>query len=129
MFLFFQTASDLSQNQISEFITFNSLATLSSCILAVIVIMNTTRHVFNWGPRWFGLFLSILISFVAWKISENDTNATSLIVNILLIVLNGCLIYTSAFGIQNTVVSPKQENQNAVLLDGNNQTLSFRSCW
>lgn len=84
----------------------NALATLGGAILAVVVITNTLRHVFNWGPRWFALILSVVTSFVAASIQGFDFGGAELVKNIFLIILNGCLIYTSAFGIQNNVISP-----------------------
>lgn len=91
-----------------DFFTLASFATLTGCVVAVVVIVNSLRHALNWGTRWFGLTLSILIAFVALQltVSVGDTPKT---VNLgwfkyLTVFVNGCLIYTSAFGIQNTVV-------------------------
>jgi hypothetical protein len=47
---------------------------------------------------------------------------------ILIIVLNGCLIYTSAFGIQNNVIA-KGEAEMTFTEDRAPADLSFRSPW
>ena len=91
-----------------DFFTLASFATLTGCVVAVVAIVNALRHALNWGPRWFGLSLSILIAFVALYITANVGDAPKTenlgLFKYLLAFVNGCLIYTSAFGIQNTVV-------------------------
>ncbi|HMP31318.1 MAG TPA: hypothetical protein PKD85_17060, partial [Saprospiraceae bacterium] len=87
-----------------EFMTSQSLATTGSAILAVVVISNTVSHVSGWQSRWFSLFLSIVVSFTIYKLGiKEDQN--SVLIDLLLIIINGCLIYTSAFGLQNNVIS------------------------
>ena len=95
-----------------DFFSMDSLATMTGCVAAVVVILNTIRNVFQWGPRWFGLALSIIISIVGFLIvndqslasGNSETEVSIDIKQIAIIILNGCLIYTSAFGIQSTVV-------------------------
>ncbi|MGD8353168.1 MAG: hypothetical protein PVJ01_03305 [Pseudomonadota bacterium] len=92
-----------------DLFTLASLGTFTGAVMAVVVIVNTIRHVFNWGPRWFGLALSILVSFVAFYITvyigEGPGVKTPGLLKYFIILLNGCLIYTSAFGVQNTVIA------------------------
>lgn len=94
-----------------DFFTLASLGTLTGSVMAVVVIVNTIRHVFNWGPRWFGFAVSILISFIAFYITSGmgagpKTAGTGWL-RYFIIFVNGCLIYTSAFGIQNIVIARK----------------------
>lgn len=130
-----------------DFFTVASVATLSGSVAAVVFIYNTFRHVFNWGPRWFGLALSILISVAAFKIATGlgDTQKTTPLgwASYLIVFINGCLIYSSAFGIQNTLVSgpaskpPPQppmnfesyENHKKEVPELQKQKLTFTSPW
>ena len=98
-----------------DFFTVASFATLTGSVVAVVAIVNALHHSLNWGPRWFGLALSILIAFVALQITasigvQSKTAALGWF-KYLMVFVNGCLIYTSAFGIQNTVVTtPSSES-------------------
>ena len=94
-----------------DFFTLASLGTLTGSVMAVVVIVNTIRHVFNWGPRWFGFAVSILVSFIAFYITagmgEGPKTAGTGWLKYFIVFVNGCLIYTSAFGIQNIVIARK----------------------
>ena len=91
-----------------DFFTPASFVTLTGAVASVVVIVNAIRHAVNWGPRWFGLILSIGIAFLAWHISAGtgDQSKTTALggLGYFIVLVNGCLIYTSSFGIQNTVI-------------------------
>ncbi|WP_422081483.1 hypothetical protein [Ulvibacterium sp.] len=116
-----------------DFISPTSLLTIGGAILAVVVIVNTTRHVFNWGPKWYALLLALVVSFTVWQLdnkprkqdstkgsinTESENKQSLSVLSVFLILVNGCLIYTSAFGIQNNVVSPA----SSTILGGNTET-------
>jgi hypothetical protein len=94
---------------VDQFFSPASFGTVSACVLAVIVIANSTRHALGWGPRWAILLLSIAVAIVAFSIAWSDPKSSVHdlvpVVIALIVVANGCLIYTSSFGIQNTVIS------------------------
>ncbi len=113
------------------FFTVDSFQTLAGCVASVVVIVSTTRHAFNWGPRWFGLVISVIVSFAAYNAIENTTPFSLTIFAI--IVLNSCLIYTSAFGIQNTVIAPANDNSNLLIKanrsGGSKKKRTFSTRW
>lgn len=120
-----------------DLFTLASFATLTGCVVAVVVIINSLRHALNWGPPWFGLLLSILIAFVALHLtaSVGDTSKTANLgwFKYLIVLVNGCLIYTSAFGIQNTVVIDKSglgfQSAQEWQPKGQAEKLTVRSPW
>ncbi len=102
-----------------NFIESTALFTEGGAILAVVLVTNTVRHALNWFRRWFPLILSILLSsmiYFADTSNEELTDATPIIaqkrsllddwiVPGFLILLNGALIYSASFGLQNNVVT------------------------
>ncbi len=123
-----------------DFFTLASFATLTGSVVAVVVIVNSLRHALNWGPRWFGLALSILIAFVALHLTASVGDQSRTVglgwIKYLAVFVNGCLIYTSAFGIQNTVVAkPSSESDLSFQSTGTTvqeeqaERLTVRSSW
>ena len=96
-----------------DFFTASSFLTLGGCVAAVTLVVNAIQHVFRWGPRWFGLLCSILVSMFGLAVARAGsdatfaTNGTTLegILPWVFAFLNGFLIYTSAFGVQNTILA------------------------
>lgn len=92
-----------------DFFTLASFGTLVGCVSATVVIMNVMRHVFNWGPRWMGFLVALAIAIVALVVTSgmgpSQTEQMG-VVRYLIALVNGCLIYTSAFGVQNNAVVP-----------------------
>lgn len=86
-----------------QLMTSQALLTTGSAILAVVVISNTVFHVSGWKSRWFSLILSIILAYTIYQLGIKDQQK-SFLINFLLIIINGCLIYTSAFGLQNNVI-------------------------
>lgn len=104
-----------------DFFTLTSFATLTGSVVAVVVIVNALRSAINWGPRWFGLLVSIGVAFIALAITssmgEGQETAGMGWIKYFTTFVNGCLIYTSAFGIQNTVVAA-QPSEKGVSFQG-----------
>jgi hypothetical protein len=92
-----------------DFFTAASFVTLTGSVASVVIIVNVFRSVFNWGPKWFGLILSIVVAVIAWHIasSTGGQSKTAALGSLayFIVFVNGCLIYTSAFGIQNTIIA------------------------
>lgn len=116
-----------------DFFTVASFATLTATVLAVVAVMNTLRHALGWGPRWFGLLLSIAFAFVAMNVTaamgEQSQTADLGWIRYLVALVNGCLIYTSAFGVQNTVISERAPRQGVTMEAAARPRLTFRSPW
>lgn len=94
-----------------NFFTPESLATLAGSTGITLVVINAIRHVSGWGPRWFGLLVAIIVAYVGLFVTAgvgSGAPITSIsFVQYFIAFLNGCLIYTSAFGIQSTMVAEK----------------------
>lgn len=93
-----------------KFFTPGTFATFAGCTVFVVVVVNTVRHAFSWGPRWFALLLSLGVAGLAFVLAPPAGGAPpgfrSVLLLALIILGNGCLTYTSAFGLQNGVIAP-----------------------
>lgn len=90
-----------------DFFTLASFATLSTCVLGVVAVVNTVRHAFHWGPRWFGLLVAIAFALIALNVTVAMGNPPEKKIGLLsyiIALVNGCIIYTSAFGVQNNII-------------------------
>lgn len=117
-----------------DFFTIGTFATLAGCVFSTVLIMNTIRHSFKWGPEWFGLIISILVAIIAYNISSEGslgdiTNNESKITNYFIVFMNGCLIYTSAFGVQNTVINSIEKKDDLEYQSPTRNTITFFSKW
>jgi hypothetical protein len=116
-----------------DFFTVASFATLTTTVVAVVAVVNALRHALNWGPRWFGLLLSIAFALVALFVTAamGETSQTAGLgwIRYLVALINGCVIYTSAFGVQNAVIAPPvTDGVQAEGVAGPGE-FSFRSPW
>ncbi len=92
----------------SDLYTLESLLTLSGSVAAVWLVVNVIRHATGWGPRWFGLIVAVGISFVAFYATGGAGEGTELAwLHHVTALLNGLLIYSSAFGVQQTVLADR----------------------
>ena len=82
---------------ISNFLTLESLATLGGTTLATIVVSNTYKVIFKKDPKIFALIFSIGICLLFAIYSHAEP------INYLVAVINGCLVFCSAFGLNNQV--------------------------
>ena len=113
-----------------------TLLTLTGCIAAEVVVVNTLRHATGWGPRWFALVLALGIAaaalMLAHKAAKPDADRKpNWIVQVFVVLLNGCLIYTSAFGVQNSVIGDAEDDQaqKQGFVQEADQVLSWRTRW
>jgi hypothetical protein len=106
--------------------TAESFLTLSSCVAAVWLIVNVLRHATGWGPRWVGLLISLIVAGAAFfATGAADASAGSALwLRILAGVVNAFLIYSAAFGIQQTV-SSKPEGA----MSDSQTRVTFRTGW
>lgn len=91
-----------------RFFKASTLGTTAGCVAAVVLIVNTIRSVTDWGPLWFAFVVSLIVSIVAFKIGGGSAGSSAgkrhhALVSAVLILLNGCIIYTSAYGTQHTI--------------------------
>jgi thiol:disulfide interchange protein len=92
----------------SDLFTPESLVTLSGSVAAVWLVVNVIRHVTGWGPRWFGLLVALGMSLAGFFAAGGAGEATERAwLHYLAVLINGLLIYSSAFGIQQTVLADR----------------------
>lgn len=88
-----------------DFFTFESFSTLAGASFGVVVISNVMQHVFNFNPKWFGLILAFIFSFLGAFLSYKTG------IFYILAFLNGFLVYANAVGIVQ-VMGKKEDNSN-----------------
>jgi hypothetical protein len=108
------------EQRMDDFFTLASFATLTGSVFSVVVIVNAIRHALGWGPRWFALVLSVAVAFLALHLTaeagDQAKTASLGLLKYAVAFINGCLIYTSAFGIQNAVIAPTTEMSRNIKL-------------
>ena len=81
----------------NSFLTAESLATFGGTTLATLAVSNTYRSIFNKDPKIIAVILSIAIClFLAYN---SGADATGYVIAFV----NGCLVYCSAFGLNNQI--------------------------
>lgn len=110
----------------NEFMNTDSLKTIAGCVLALVLLVNTLRHIFKWGPRWFAGFLALIFSVLVFWPQISRIGGVEDLLLLVLVVVNACLIYTSAFGIQNSVIAPEEDGME---LQSAESDLSWRKKW
>jgi hypothetical protein len=98
-----------------QFIDVATLGTLTGSSLAVMFVANVAQYVFDWNPRWFGLWISCLIS-----IGLTLAAAHGELIDWLVCIVKAFQIYATAVGIATITArknpshrignSPQKEN-------------------
>ncbi len=81
-----------------------SVGTMAGKVAATLMVVNVVQHMTGWSERWFALAVAGAISLgVGFFIKrEKGAGAGKIVFTAL---LNAFLIYASAFGVQNSLVS------------------------
>jgi hypothetical protein len=77
-----------------DLFTIESFSTLAGASFGVYVVSNVIQYVFNFNPRWFGLGLAFVFSFLGVLLAKNTG-----VIQYVIAFLNGFLIYASSVGI------------------------------
>lgn len=112
--------------EVNEFMNTDSLKTIAGCVLALVLLVNTSRHIFKWGPRWFAGALALVFSVLVFLPQLNRISGLEDLLLLLLVLVNACLIYTSAFGIQNSMIASEEDG---IELQSVENELSWRKKW
>jgi hypothetical protein len=99
-----------------DFFAPGTFATLGGATAAVVIITNTVSAVVGDHPKWLPLVIAMLCSLAAYAYAVRkkgaDLMSTPRFLRYPLIVLNGCLIYLTAFGVQSTAISEIASNRS-----------------
>jgi hypothetical protein len=104
----FLMAASSSGDSAGNFFTGQSLGTFAGASFGVTIVGNTLRRVSGRELIWAILLISILFAYVAAEITGHPHS----LVDLVLILLNGCLLFCTALGINETLVSAKQQADN-----------------
>ena len=90
-----------------EFFTRESALSLTAVVAMVTIVSNGIQRLINWNPVWFAWLVSEVICFVGIL----DTNPQPKLLDYLLTVVNGFLVFSAAAGVTSLgegVVVPKK---------------------
>lgn len=85
----------------TELFTTQSMSTLAGATVITTIITNVFQHAFNWNPKWLGLIVAIVVSVVGAVLTTNPD-----IINYVMGVINGFLVYASSAGVMQMVGKP-----------------------
>jgi hypothetical protein len=99
------------------FFSTTSFSTLAGSTVGVMIITDTVQAVIDTPPDWLTQWLPLVIAMVlsvsayAYTVSKlrADLRRTSWTRRLPIVLLNGCLIYTTAFGLQGVAQSDTVE--------------------
>lgn len=117
--------------QVNEFMNADSLKTIAGCVMAVVLVVNTLNHIFKWNARWFAGILALALSvLVFWPQLMTIGNSKDFLMLVMMLI-NACLIYTSAFGIQNSIIAEeeKSEEKSDIELQSVDKKFNWRKKW
>jgi hypothetical protein len=86
---------------VETFFTFQSFGTVAGASAAVMVVTNTYRRLRGSDSPWVAFISALIISFVG----AYQANAWRGLGEVLLIVLNACLLFCTALGINETAAA------------------------
>lgn len=117
----------INHHRMDTFFTLDTFATVGGCVLAVVTIVNTIRHAFGYGPNWLGLLVALFVSIGAYILKRGEEPFAA--VQIILVLMNTALIYTTAFGVQNTVIHKLNADGELELQGAGTETPRWTSAW
>jgi len=88
-----------------SFFTSASFTGMAGATTATILICNTVQSVSGWFNRGVALGIAVLVTFGITFLIQQRPQDTKLGSLIFMTLLNGCLVYFSAFGVQNSVIA------------------------
>lgn len=110
---------------VQNFFTPSSIATLGGASVAVMVISNTLRTLFKWNSPFVGFITALVVAFLAALISGSLHGLVDFIVTII----NGFLLFSSAAGIQETAIRASQGQAIASPESRTQEPIKWLSSW
>ena len=98
-----------------ELFTAASIITLTGATGAVYVICGALQRAFDFNPKWLALAISVVIALAGAHATQSHH-----LVNYLVALVNGCLIFCTATGVNNVFgpAQPPPAQHKGVVLDG-----------
>lgn len=85
----------------TEFFTRESVLTFAGASGATLILTNTVRKLFRLETVWVPFAISLVLAFVI----AGSTDALGGFLDVVLAILNGCLLFCTALGLQEGVVA------------------------
>lgn len=104
----------------------STILTLTGASGAVYVVTSAIQHATNYNPRWLALLLSIALGIAGALTLQSPT-----LVDYLVGLINGCLIYCTTVGVNSVTAKPER----VIVAKGkakksfDQQPRNFRSRW
>lgn len=99
----------MSANLPGQFFTATNIGSVALATSAIIVVVNTLYSLFKLPQKWTAIVTALLISYLFVLFSEEPHWY-----DWLLAFLNGCLLFCSALGLNQIVVSSKKPEEKEV---------------
>jgi hypothetical protein len=116
-----------------DYISIETFTTVAGAAGIVIVVFNSIRTVFGWGTKWFGLLLSILLAFIGVMLTKDSSSSEeeiSMSAEIIITVLNGFVIFASAFSIQNIILqNANKQKEGDLQTQSSGRKYNWTSPW
>lgn len=110
---------------VQNFFTFESFGTLGGASVAVIVVSNTYRTLFNSDSAMPAFIASVMISFVGAYSSDSWKGVPEA----FLILLNSCLLFCAALGILETGLGIKNKPMPGEIREFARSKVAWFSPW
>jgi hypothetical protein len=97
-------------------LTPSTLATLGGLATAVLIIVDSVHSATGWTSTWFGFVLALFLALVVeFALSQSSVDRPR-VARVVLALINGCLVFTTALGgnqVGNRVVDERQPASHA----------------
>jgi hypothetical protein len=110
---------------INSFFTIQSVGTLAGASAAVVFVSNTYRILTKSNSVVPPFIISIIVSFVG----AYESGAWFGITEMFLVILNGCLLFCSALGVQETTVNLANRPPPGTVQAQGKQSIKWFSSW
>jgi hypothetical protein len=113
------------QETIKDFLTLSSILTFGGASIGVIAVSNTVRVLTNWNSPWPAFIISQIIVFIGtFTVASHPS-----IAQLGLAFVNGCLLFTTSAGIQNTGVRITQPEPADKIKAQSGERVKWLSKW
>ena len=104
-----KTTSSQKPESNTQYFEASTVMTLTGAVAGVVLVTNTISQVFDFNPQWLPLGLAMVLSGASYQLTvrkrKSKISSVPLLSRIVILMLNGFLIYSSAFGVQGAMLS------------------------